>query len=245
MRIGIIGTGTIASAVVRGIARDGHQITVSERSTRHSAALALEFANILVADNQTVIDQSDVVFLGLMGGSAEGILSDLTFRKDQRVVSFMAGLSLANVAKMVAPALASAIMLPFPTIAVGGSAILMLGDKGLVSEIFGATNHVFALKDDAELDAYLCAQAVLSPISRLVSDTANWLGERVENRVAGEEFLRVLVSSSLAHSESRALIEALNTEGGYNQRLRLYMEDKGMSADLTHGLNGLEKGSLK
>ena len=32
MRIGVIGTGTIASAVVRGIAGDGHAITVSERS---------------------------------------------------------------------------------------------------------------------------------------------------------------------------------------------------------------------
>ncbi len=32
MRIGVLGTGTIASAVVQGIAQDGHEITVSKRS---------------------------------------------------------------------------------------------------------------------------------------------------------------------------------------------------------------------
>lgn len=36
MKIGVVGTGTIATALVRCIAGDGHQITVSKRS----AALA-------------------------------------------------------------------------------------------------------------------------------------------------------------------------------------------------------------
>ncbi|NOX73816.1 MAG: NAD(P)-binding domain-containing protein [Alphaproteobacteria bacterium] len=31
MRIGIIGTGTISTALVGGIAQDGHRITVSRR----------------------------------------------------------------------------------------------------------------------------------------------------------------------------------------------------------------------
>ena len=70
MRIGVLGTGTIATAVVRGIAGDGHQISVSERSAENSAALAAEFGNVTVADNQAVLDRSDVVFLGLM---AEGV----------------------------------------------------------------------------------------------------------------------------------------------------------------------------
>lgn len=244
MRIGIIGTGTIASAVVRGIAGDGHHITVSARSANISSALAEEFANVIVADNQRVVDQSDVVFLGLIAEHANGILKELNFRGSQRVISFMAGASLEEVAELIAPAEASAIMLPFPTIAKGGSAILALGDTRLVNEIFGAKNQVFALQDDQELDAYLCAQAVLSPVARLVAETAKWLGERIDAPNVGEEFLRVLVASSLGQSESEALIQSLNTEGGYNQRLRLHMEISGMSADLVHGLDGLEKGTL-
>ena len=46
MRIGVIGCGTIASAVIRGIAQDDHQITVSERSASHSNALAETYENV-------------------------------------------------------------------------------------------------------------------------------------------------------------------------------------------------------
>ncbi|WP_293963067.1 NAD(P)-binding domain-containing protein [Sneathiella sp.] len=41
MRIGVIGCGTIASAVIHGIAGDGHEITVSERTASHAKVLAV------------------------------------------------------------------------------------------------------------------------------------------------------------------------------------------------------------
>ena len=242
MRIGIIGTGTIASAVVRGIAQDGHQITVSERSAANAQALAARFDSVTIASNQGVIDQSDIVILGLVAEAAAEILPALTFRPDQQVISLMAGASLERAAALVAPAQARAIMLPFPGIAQGGSPILMLGDEALVGAIFGAKNQIFALKDAAELNAYLCAQAVLSPVARMVSDAAGWLGSRVSDAEKGEAFLRVLVASSLEGTPADALITALNTEGGYNQRLRLHMENAGTGAALTAGLDKLERG---
>jgi pyrroline-5-carboxylate reductase len=240
VRIGIIGTGTIAAAVVRGIAGDGHQIRVSERSAHASAALADAFENVTIAPNQQVLDQGDVIFLGLMAGAAPDILAPLTFRADQRVISFMAGADLGQVGEMIAPARASAVMMPFPGIAQGGSAIMALGDTDLVNEIFGARNRVFALKDNAELDAYLCAQAVLSPVARMVGDAADWLGTRVSDPAQGEAFLRMLVATSLAEIGCADLIEALNTPGGYNQRLRQHMEAAGITGDLMSGLNDLE-----
>ncbi|MEO3476631.1 NAD(P)-binding domain-containing protein [Phaeobacter sp. CAU 1743] len=240
MRIGVIGTGTIAGAVVRGIAGDGHQITISERSKGVSAALADAFESVTVAPNQQVLDQSDVIFLGLMAGGAPGILAPLTFRADQRVISFMAGADLGQVGRMIAPARASAVMMPFPGIAQGGSAIMAQGDTDLVNEIFGTRNTVFALKDSAELDAYLCAQAVLSPVARMVGDAADWLGTRVSDPAQGEAFLRMLVATSLAETGCADLIAALNTPGGYNQRLRQHMEAAGMTGDLMSGLNDLE-----
>ena len=240
MRIGVIGCGTIASAVVHGIAGDGHQITVSERSSRYSDALAKAYDNVTVADNQGVVDASDVIFLGLMAEVAPEVLGSLKFREDQRAITFMAGASLEEANAMVQPARAVAIMMPFPGIAMGGTPIMMHGDPDLVQEIFGRRNTVFPLNDADEMAAYLCAQAVLSPVARMVNDAANWLGDRVSDKTQGEAFLRALVASSLADSGAEALIEALNTPGGYNQRLRLHMEESGMSAALASGLDALE-----
>ncbi len=241
MRIGILGTGTIATALVRGIAADGHEITVSERSAANAAALSDGFG-VSVAGNQEVLDRSDLVVLGLMAGVATGVLDTLRFRPDHRAISLMAGASLKEVGAMVAPAEARAVMIPFPGIARGGSPVLVLGDVALVQALCGARNRVFEVKDEAELDAVLCAQAVLSPVARMVDDTAHWLDGRMSDGAEGEAFLRMLVASSLDGMPAGELIEALNTEGGYNQRLRLHLERAGMREALGEGLDSLERG---
>lgn len=241
MRIGVIGTGTIATAVVHGIAGDGHAITISERSAANAQALAAAYSNVRVASNQVVVEQSDIVILGLMAAQSAAILDMLTFRADQQVITLMAGATLEEVAQMVAPARAAAIMMPFPGIAQGGSPIMMQGDADLIRALFGARNQIFALKDAAEMAAYLCAQAVLSPVARMVGDAGAWLSSRVSDPAQGEAFLRALVACSLAGSDCANLIEALNTPGGYNQRLRLHMEGAGMGDSLRAGLDALEK----
>lgn len=236
MRIGVIGCGTIASAAVHGIAGDKHQITVSNRSATHAAALAAAYENVTIAGNQGVIDASDVIFLGLMAEVAPETLKPLKFRQDQRVITFMAGATLAQADAMVHPARAAAIMMPFPGIAAGGSPVMMQGDADLVRAIFGGQNSIFPLKDADEMAAYLSVQAVLSPVTRMVSDAAEWLGDRVTDKAQAEAFLRLLIASNLSKTECGPLIEALNTPGGYNQRLRLHMEASGMSEALKIGL---------
>lgn len=236
MRIGVIGCGTIASATVKGIAGDGHEITVSERSAHRAAELSETYDNVRVSDNQEVLDSSDVLFLGLMAEVARGILSPLRFREDQRVITFMAGASLEEADVMVRPARATAIMMPFPGIAQGGTPIMMYGDTELVTKLFGDRNSIFPLQSADEMAAYLCAQAVLSPVASMVADAADWLGERVSDTAQGEAFLRMLVASNLSAMECESLIEALNAPGGYNQRLRLRIEAQGMGAALKDGL---------
>ncbi len=239
LRLGFVGTGTIAAAVVRGLAREGHAITVSERGARHSAALAAEIPDLAVAGNQGVVDASDVVFLGLLPEAAPEILSGLLVRPGQRVISFMAGVDLAEVAALCAPAGASALMLPFPGIAQGGSPILAMGDTDLVAQIFGSTNTVFTVPDAAQMQTYLSAQAVLSPAVAMVGAAAEWMAARGVDAGTGEAFLRLLVGSSLQSSACAPMIAALNTPGGYNQRLRVHMEQAGTPEALKAGLDAL------
>ncbi len=239
MKIGVIGCGVIASAVVQGIANDGHEIIVSERSAHYSKDLSDRFASVSVARNQQVIDASDVVFLGLMADASKDILPGLDFRDGQKVITFMAGASLEEVDSMVRPARAVALVLPFPGIAQGGSPVLLQGEVPLVREIFGRSNTVYVTQNAAEMDAYLSAQAVLSPVARLVGDAAGWIEGKVGDAEQAEAFLRHLVASNLENMNSETLIEALNAEGGYNQRLRQHMENQGMRGDLRSGLDAL------
>ena len=240
MRIGFIGTGTIARAMVTGIANDGHTITVSNRGAAHAAHLANTFDAVTIAPNQTVLDQSDVIFLGLMAETAPDVLKTLRFRADHRVISVMAGATLDALAPHVAPATLDAIMIPFPNIAHGGSPILVRGDTALVNALFGARNTLFDLQTDAELRAYLSAQAVLSPAVKMISDAAHWLGDQTQDATKAEEFLRTLIASSLRTTPCATLLAALDTPGGYNQRLRDHMTKRGQTTALIDGLNALK-----
>ena len=237
MRIGVIGCGTIARAAVESIVDDGHEITVSERSAHHASYLADTYENVRIADNQGVIDASDVLFLGLMAEAAREVLDPLTFREGQVALTFMAGASLEEADAMVRPARATAIMMPFPGIAQGGTPIMMYGDQSIVTDIFGKRNTIFPVRDGDEMATYLRAQAVLSPVARLIGDAADWLGARVSDKAQGEAFLRELVASNVSATACGPLIEALNTPGGYNQKLRLHMEDQGMTSALKIGLS--------
>lgn len=239
MEIGVIGTGTIASAVVQGIAEDGHQIAVSERSAAQSGALANRFGNVTVHDNAGVVAESDVIFLGLMAEAAPAILAPLAFREGQQVISFMADASLDEVAAMVAPARAVAVMLPFPGIASGGSPIILRGDPDLVRALFEPKNRIYPVADDKEMAAYLAAQAVLSPAVKLVADAADWLADQGSDPAQGAAFLKHLVGSSLMASDLGPLLAALDTPAGYNARLRDHMDAAGTPDALRAGLAGL------
>ncbi|MFT7593602.1 MAG: pyrroline-5-carboxylate reductase [Paracoccaceae bacterium] len=246
MRIGIIGTGTIASAVVRGIALDGHQITVSERNAIRAAQLAADYDSVTVAPNQTVLDQSDVIFLGTTTDVADTVLTALTFSPHHRVISLMAGPSLAQIAAMVAPAQAEALMIPFPAIASGNSPILVCPASPLLQQIFSARNTVIPLADSADMHSYLAAQAVLSPSIKLLADTAKWLGQRINDPTQAEAFLRQLIGGSLLAAPLEApgvldqMIADLNTPGGLNAQLRDFLQESGTFQALQDGLDQLE-----
>lgn len=241
MNIGIIGLGTIASAVVESLVQDDHSIWVSPRNAAQAARLSQAYANVTVAQNQEVLDASDVVFLGLLPEVAAEVLTPLRFRDGQIVVSLMADVCCDDLACHLRPARLAARMIPFPAIAEGNSPILCFGDAAMVETLFGARNRVFHLSSEADLDAYLCAQAVLSPALLLIKEAADWLAPRVSDPDTGAQFLQSLVGSSLLSGPCETQLAALSTPGGYNQRLKDHMIAHDMGHNLTVGLDALAK----
>jgi pyrroline-5-carboxylate reductase len=246
MKIGFIGTGTISSKVIEGIAGNGHDILVSERGRETSAQLAAAFPNVTVAGNQAVIDGSDVVLLGLMVDVAREVLPGLRFRAGQEVISVMTGMDLAELARQVAPASSLGVAFPFPSIAQGGAPVMACPGGPRVAGVFGAQNHTFSISDEGEMAVWTAAQAVLSPSLKLVQLALEWLGERASDKVQAEGFLRLVVGSALmAEPLDRpgvleAALKALDTPGGYNATLREHMLAGGMGDTLRAGLDALE-----
>ena len=133
MKAGLIGTGTIGRAVATGMARNGHSITVSRRNAENAAWLENEIPQVTAAENQDVVDNSEIVLIALTADVAVDALKALNFGDDQIVISLMSAFDLAQMAELVRPATPKAIMIPFPQIAAGGSPVLVLGDSAPVA----------------------------------------------------------------------------------------------------------------
>lgn len=247
MKLGFIGLGNIASAVATGVARDGHQIYVSQRGAAHAAKLDDQFDAVAIADNQTVLDNSDVVFLGTTAEAAPEVLKPLEFRPDQKVISFMVGISTKDIQSLIAPAQFEAIMIPYPSIAEGGSPLMAYPQSDTIDSLVGKTNTVVSLSTEAALSDFLAAQAILSPIVKMLATGADWLAAKTGDYHGAEQFLRLLVGGSLLAKPTSerdvlpALIAALNTPGGLNRQFREFMEAEGAFASTERGLDALSK----
>ncbi len=82
MRLGFVGTGTIASAMVIGLRAAGNTdpIILSPRNAEIAADLAGRFDNVQVAStNQAVLDASDLVVLAVRPQIASSVLPELRF----------------------------------------------------------------------------------------------------------------------------------------------------------------------
>ena len=113
-RVGVVGTGNLASFMVAGTTRAGREVafTVSPRGRDLSARLARDYGVEVATGNQEAVTGADLVLVSVLPGQAEAALADLAFGPEQVVLSVMAGGSLEKVSRLVAPAQAACALMP-------------------------------------------------------------------------------------------------------------------------------------
>src|SRR5262245_13126522 len=93
MKLGFIGIGKIASAVIEGLNTSravGLEIVLSPRNEAMSLSLAGRYPNVRRASsNQEVLDSSDVVVIALRPAMAAEVLQTLFFHPRHTVVSLV------------------------------------------------------------------------------------------------------------------------------------------------------------
>ncbi len=197
LRVGFLGTGHIAAPMARLIARQGHPVTVSERSRAVSSDLAAAGLGIAVADNQAVLDASDVVFICLRPGVWAEAVAGLTWRADHQIVSVMAGVGLAEIAAACAPVRHISATLPLEFLESGGCPLPVVGPPEPLRSLLGTRNPVLPVASEDHMQSYFAASALMSGALGLLHETADWLGQAVDDPDAGEAYVANLIAGYL------------------------------------------------
>jgi pyrroline-5-carboxylate reductase len=196
-RVGFIGTGHIAAPMARALARKGHAVTVSERGADTAATLVAADLGITAAPNQAVIDASEIVFICLRPAVWADALHGLTWRADQQIVSVMAGVPLAEIARTCAPVTDVSVTIPIGFIEFGGCPLPVAGDPAALEILFADDNPILPQSCEAALNDHFAASALLSGALAFMEAGAAWLAAQTGDRDQAEIYVSNLVSGFL------------------------------------------------
>ncbi|MEM8538134.1 MAG: NAD(P)-binding domain-containing protein, partial [Pseudomonadota bacterium] len=196
-RIGFIGTGHIAAPMVRFLQKKGHQITVSERNAETARSLNASHG-VDVADNQSVLEASEIVFLCVRPHVAEEVLAPLVFRADHKVVSVMAGVPLNRLRKLCAPAHDITMTIPLGYLENGGCPLAACPSADTLATLFEPENAVLGVEQEAAFNQHFAVCAFVPAVLDLMATASDWLGNQTGDPHQAAVYTRQLINGFLA-----------------------------------------------
>lgn len=98
MKIGFIGVGKMSTAIIKGLSQTEHDIIISGSSPDRSKEIGQELGLAYTNSHQELLDQVDLVILGIKPQLFPTVLSTLSFK--QPILSMAAGITLERLADL-------------------------------------------------------------------------------------------------------------------------------------------------
>lgn len=248
MVLGVIGVGSIASAMVSGLCRDGEprDILLSPRNPKRSAALAASCPGVRVAEsNEAVARESSVVLLCLRPADA-GLLRGLPFRKDASVISVMAGISLSELAELVGPVGSIARAIPLPSVAVRRGVTPVYPFIEPARSLFAQLGTAVDVADESSFNLFSASTATVAAHFAYLARISDWLAARGIASLAARQYVAAMFgelagSLQAPDPDFRQLAKEHATRGGINERFAQIMTEQGVWEAVDGGLDQIRR----
>jgi pyrroline-5-carboxylate reductase len=243
---GFLGVGSIAEAMVVGLCsgEQAPEVVLSPRSVSRSSALAERFATARVAeDNQAVVDASDVVVICLLPQQAD-VVDELTFRPDQQVVSAMAGVPVARLRELVAPATDVARSVPLPAVASRDSVTPVHPPTEAATVLFDALGGTLPVEEERAYESLSAASATVAAHLDQLGTIAGWVAghgidAQLARRYVADQFAALAPELRTPDIDFAALAAAHATPGGLNEQFARDLSQAGVPEVVRRGLDDL------
>ena len=225
MNLGFIGTGNIVSDVITGISKSKFsykKIIVSPRNKKKAKYLKKKFKRIIIAkNNQTVIDVSDWIFLGVLPKVGENILPKLNFKKNQIIISFMSTTNYTKLRKLIKKKVTIIRAIPMPPIRLGKGPIAIFPPNKKIKNFFNKIGTSIEIKNEKLSKNFWAISGTMASFYELLNVLSNWLIRKKTNKLDAQKYVTSLYSAlaELALLNSSKPLKDLvdeQTPGGLN-----------------------------
>ncbi|MFH9247568.1 NAD(P)-binding domain-containing protein [Streptomyces lydicus] len=247
-RIGIIGVGEIGRAIVTGLkegAEETPEVFLSPRGARAAAELSERYDRVHVcADNQGVVDRSDVVIIAVRKQDRSEALAGLRIDADKVVVNVMAGVGNDDLRQLLATDSPLVRAIPLPAVRERRSVTVTCPRHPVVDSLFNRLGGALPVADEAEFDVFSALTATLTTHYAYLATLTSWATGHGIAPDDADRYVRSLfqaVGRTLG-DESRSLPQLAahhETPGGINERVRSTWFDADNSGALGKTLDGL------
>jgi len=225
MNYGFIGTGNIVSDVITGMNESKikyKKIIISPRNQKKASQLKKKFKKITIAkDNQTVINESDWVFLGVLPKVGDKILPKLKFRNKQIIVSFMSTINHTKLKKLIKTKSIIVRAIPMPPIRLGKGPVAIFPPNKKVKSFFDKIGETIEIENEKLSKNFWAISGTMASFYELLNVLSNWLIRKKTNKSDAQKYVTLLYSAlaELALSNSTKPLKNLvseQTPGGLN-----------------------------
>jgi pyrroline-5-carboxylate reductase len=243
-RIGFVGTGAIAEAIVDGLGTDGPSVFLSPRNARTADALARRHPNVRVCeDNQAVVDAAPVVLLTVRPDSVGEVLGELRVPGDRVLISAVAGWSVEALRARLDADVPIVRAIPLPAVRQRRGITAVYPAHPVAQDVFGPLGGTLVAPDPETFDALSAATATISTHLHYLDTIAHWVTlHGVEPREA-DRYVRGMFAG-IGADDSIPLAElagAHETPGGVNEALRTNWFDPRNKAALERALDDIRQ----
>ncbi|MEM8863357.1 MAG: NAD(P)-binding domain-containing protein [Chloroflexota bacterium] len=250
MKLGLIGTGIIGEACVKGFYRVGNlqdEMFISKRSEEKSAALAAEFPQITVLDcNQEIVDRCDVLILAVLPEQAEAVLRSLKLRPELRLLSIVSSITLQSLGEWAAPVTKISRAIPLPPIEFGLGPIPMCPPTPELDYLLGPVGTVVSLTDETQFLSITVGSALMAMYYEMTSNIAKYMkdgGLSADEAARYSSSMMVALADSTQREDYEGLVqmsEECLTPGGLNEQVLIGLRRAGWYDSLEKEMDGIK-----
>jgi len=251
MKLGFIGTGKIASSVITGVCTSKiffQKILISRRNKNIAQKLKKRFRKVDIAKtNQEIVDKCNWIFLAVTPKVGKKILPKLKFKSNQKVISFIATINLAQLKKIIGKKVKIVRAIPLPPISIRKGPVPVCPPDKQVKNFFNKLGTTVEIRNEKSSKNFWATSGMMAPFYEMLKVLSDWLVKRGIKRNEAQKYITSLFAAlsedSVMNSKKdlKYLVKDSQTSKGLNEQVVKQLKKAGFYRSLENSLNSILK----